>query len=418
MTRPQVEVADVFRAHESALPEAFGNSLSVDQRRALHDIIACRTSTLGGHVEECDGCGHRRIAYNSCRNRHCPKCQAMARAEWLEARAGELLPVPYFHVVFTLPGTLGPIALQNKRVVYGILFQAAAETMKEVAANPKHLGAQIGILAVLHTWSQNLTHHPHVHCVVTGGGLAPDGSRWVPCKRSRKRKREFLAPVKVLSRVFRGKFIALLKRAFRRHDLQFHGKLVSMAQPKAFEKHLNLSVRKEWVVYAKRPFGGPEQVLKYLARYTHRVAISSKRVINFRDGKVTFRWRDYADGGKQKTMELDATEFMRRFLLHVLPRGFVRIRHYGFLANGHRTAKLASCRKLLGVDESCETSRDGCPDPTDGQSDEPDVRCPVCERGKMIRVDVIQPSRKRVEPRRPYILRCRTPHVPALLDTS
>ena len=315
------------------------------------DIAACRTAALGGHVEECDRCGHQQIAYNSCRNRHCPKCQATAAAQWLEAREAELLPVEYFHVVFTLPAALGPIALQNPRVVYGLLFRAAAETLQQIAADPKHLGAEIGFLAVLHTWGQNLEHHPHVHCVVPGGGLSPDGSRWVACRPG------FFLPVRVLSRVFRGKFLALLRAAFDQGKLSFHGKLGALADAGEFRRRLAASAQTEWVVYAKPPFGGPEQVLKYLARYTHRVAISNRRLVALEDGEVTFHWKDYAHGGGQKTMTLKAIEFIRRFLLHVLPSGFVRIRHYGFLANRVCREKLALCRALLGVGNDARARR-------------------------------------------------------------
>jgi hypothetical protein len=291
MTRPRLEVADVVREHGDAFLDRYGNVLLPQQRRVLSDIAACRTATLGGHVEACDRCGHQRIAYNSCRNRHCPKCQAGAAAEWTEDRRAELLPVAYFHVVFTLPAVLGPIALQNPRVVYGLLFQAAAETLQQIAADPKHLGAEIGFLSVLHTWGQNLQHHPHVHCVVPGGGLALDGSRWIACRP------RFFLPVRVLSRVFRGKFLARLRAAFEQGKLSFHGRLAALADPVEFRRRLAASARTEWVVYAKPPFGGPEQVLKYLARYTHRVAISNHRLLAQEGGKVTFRWKDYVNGG-------------------------------------------------------------------------------------------------------------------------
>jgi hypothetical protein len=294
MSRPALEVADVIRQCGSAFEDAFGPSLSLDQRRVLREIAACRTAALGGHVQECDGCGHRQIAYNSCRNRHCPKCQAAARGEWLEAREQELLPVPYFHVVFTLPHELGQLAWQNKKVVYGLLFRAAAATLLTVAADPQHLGAKIGFLSVLHTWGQNLMHHPHLHVVVPGGGLSSDGSRWIACKQSR-RKKEFFLPVRILSRVFRGKFLAGLKQAHADGKLEFHGRLQPLAEPGRFNHLLNQSARRDWIVYAKRPFGGPRQVLKYLARYTHRVAISNRRLIRLENGRVTFRYKDYAD---------------------------------------------------------------------------------------------------------------------------
>src|SRR4051794_28187601 len=343
MTRPRLEVADVFQAQGDAFPALYGEGLPPEQRRALSDIAACRPAALGGHLEECDRCGHRQVAYNSCRNRHCPKCQATEAARWVQERAAELLPVEYFHVVFTLPATLGPIALQNPRVVYGLLFRAAAETLLQIASDPGHLGAGIGFLAVLHTWGQTLQHHPHLHCVVPGGGLSPDGSRWISCPEG------FFLPVRVLGRVFRGKFLAGLHAAFDRGRLAFHGRLATLADPGEFRRRLSAIARAEWVVYAKPPFGGPEQVLKYLARYTHRVAISNHRLLDLKDGRVTFRYKDYARGGERRTMELTAAEFLRRFLQHVLPRGFVRIRSYGFLANRDRREKLAACRELLAA---------------------------------------------------------------------
>ena len=384
MIRHRLEVADVFRSYGPRFLNRFGRSLSIDQTRALDAIVACRTSALGGHIDRCDQCGHERISYNSCRNRHCPKCQASKRAEWTEARCCELLPVPYFHVVFTLPDAIGPIALQNKRIVYGILLRAAAETLKDVAANPQHLGAEVGVLAVLHTWGQNLMHHPHAHCVVTGGGIAADGARWVHCKRSRRRKKPFFAPVRILSRVFRGKFLEFLKRAFRNGKLQFHGQLAALSKPAALEDRLNLAVKTEWVVYAKRPFGGPEQVLKYLARYTHRVAISNGRLVSMDNGKVRFRWKDYADAGQPKTMELDSSEFIRRFLLHVLPCGFVSIRHYGFLANRFRQQKLALCRLLLGVWPGCDDDANAKNANEGKLKADSRERCPVCGSGVMV----------------------------------
>jgi putative transposase/transposase-like zinc-binding protein len=386
MTRHRIEVADVFRNHGDAFLDQHGETLSHEQRRALHDIAACRTAALGGHVEECDGCGHQRIAYNSCRNRHCPKCQATAAAQWMESREAELLPVEYFHVVFTLPPALGPIALQNPRELYGLLFRTAAETLQQIAADPKHLGAEIGFLAVLHTWGQNLQHHPHVHCVVPGGGLSLDGSQWVSCRPG------FFLPVRVLSRLFRGKFLALLRGAFDRGKLSFHGNLSALADAGEFQRRLSTSAQTEWVVYAKPPFGGPEQVLKYLARYTHRVAISNRRLVALEGGKVQFQWKDYAHGGGQKTMILKAAEFIRRFLLHVLPSGFVRIRHFGFLANRVCREKLALCRTLLGVDTTPEpVTSEPCfelKEPVDGQ---PAANvCPSCGKGRMVIVASFQ----------------------------
>lgn len=389
MTQPRLEVADVFRRHSDAFLERYGGPLSSVQRRALRDIAACRTAALGGHVGVCDQCGHQQIAYNSCRNRHCPKCQATAAADWMEARKAELLPTEYFHVVFTLPATLGPIALQNPRVVYGLLFQAAAETLRRVAADPKHLGAEIGFLAVLHTWGQNLQHHPHVHCVVPGGGLASDGSRWIACRPG------FFLPVRVLSRVFRGKFLALLRSAFDRGKLVSHGKLAPLADPGRFQRHLADSARTEWVVHAKPPFGGPEQVLKYLARYTHRAAISNRRLIRLEGDEVEFLWKDYADEQKRKTMTLKAIEFIRRFLLHVLPAGFVRVRHYGFLANRVCQEKLALCRSLLAAGAVAAAP---APEPNVGDETSSDaITCPVCGRGRLVTIETLRPGPVRHE---------------------
>ncbi len=306
-------------------------------------IETCRTAALGGHSEACDGCGLVRVAYNSCRNRHCPKCQGLARADWLADRQAELLPVPYFHVVFTVPPAIAAIAFQNKAVVYDILFKATAATLRTIAAEPKHLGAEIGFVAVLHTWGQTLQHHPHLHCVVPGGGIAPDGETWIACRPG------FFLPVRVLSRLFRRRFLDLLAEAFAAGKLAFFGDLAALGNADAFRDHLAPLRRVDWVVFAKRPFGGPEQVLAYLGRYTHRVAIANSRLVGIDDGCVRFRWKDYRHHDKQKVMSLEAGEFIRRFLLHVLPDGFHRIRHYGFLANGHRGAKLRTCRRLLAV---------------------------------------------------------------------
>jgi hypothetical protein len=336
-----LEVADVFRRHSDAFRQARAGHLGRVERRVMGAITACRTAALGGHVEQCDDCGATRIAYNSCRNRHCPKCQGLARAEWLARRQAELLPVPYFHVVFTLPMLAGEIAFQNKATVYAILFRAVAETLTTIAADPKHLGAQIGVTAVLHTWGQTLQHHPHIHCVVPGGGPSLDGTRWIACRPG------FFLPVRVLSRLFRRLFLQNLQDAFEAGKLRFFGKLAGMAKPTAFATGLDQLRRIEWVVYAKPPFGGPEQVLAYLGRYTHRVAIANRRLVSLFDGKVRFAWKDYRQDGKTKLMTLDADEFIRRFLLHALPDGFHRIRYYGFLANGQRGDNLALCRRLL-----------------------------------------------------------------------
>jgi hypothetical protein len=395
MTLPTLEVADVLRAYGPAYVEAFGDQLSSQQRRVLRDLVRCRTAELGGHVEACERCGHRRIAYNSCRNRHCPKCQAAARAHWLAEREAEVLPVEYFHLVMTLPDELGPLALQNPRVVYGTLLRASAETITQIAADPAHLGAEVGFLSVLHTWGQNLHLHPHVHCVVPGGGLAPGGDRWVACRPG------FFLPVKVLSRVFRGKFLAQLEEAFQRGRLTCHGRLEHLAEASAFFGLTAALRQKEWVVYAKPPFGGPEQVLKYLARYTHRVAISNSRLLKVEDDQVHFTWKDYADGNADKTMALPAFEFIRRFLQHVLPSGFVRIRHYGLLANRHREEKLQRCRHLLGVgspaggEVPAAAAMPACPQAAEAVPSW--ARCPSCGEGRMTWVEDVPHRRPAVQ---------------------
>jgi hypothetical protein len=348
--RPALEVADVIRHYGAAFLDRYGGGLSARQRQALRDLAACRTAALGGHVEHCLDCGHERIAYNSCRNRHCPKCQALARARWLDRQAEHLLPVEYHHVVFTLPAEVAEIALANPAVLYDLLMRSAAATLRAVAANPQRLGAVAGVLMVLHTWGQNLHHHPHVHGVVTGGGLSCDpggqidaSPRWVACRPG------FFLPVRVLSRVFRGQFLDGLHRLFAQGKLLLLGRLQTLAQPGARALWWQALYAKDWVVYSKRPFGGPEQVLKYLARYTHRVALSNSRLESLDDGRVTFRGKDYGDGGRTKPLTLDALEFLRRFVQHVLPRGFVKVRHYGLLAHAQREARLCVCRRLLLV---------------------------------------------------------------------
>jgi hypothetical protein len=339
--RPVFEIADILRRHGEAFARDHAGHLGRVERRVMSAITVCRTGALGGHVEACDDCGMTRIAYNSCRNRHCPKCQGPARAAWLSARQAELLPVPYFHVVFTLPAPIAAIAFQNKATVYAILFRAAAEAMMTLASNPRRLGAEIGVVAVLHTWGQALTHHPHVHCVVPGGGLSPDGTRWIAGRPN------FFLAVKPLRRLFRRLFLEHLQAAFDAAALSFFGDLAHLAAPTAFTAHLTAMRRVDWVVYAKKPFGGPAQVLAYLGRYTHRVAIANSRLVALDDDHVAFRWKDYRHGGATKVMKLKPTEFIRRFLLHALPDGFHRIRHFGFMANGHRTSKLDLCRSLL-----------------------------------------------------------------------
>ena len=342
MIRPPLEVADLVRAAGTEFIERNRQWIRWPHIKVLLAIARCRTAALGGHIDECSRCGHRAaISYNSCRNRHCPKCQTGAREHWLEARRRELLASPYSHVVFTLPQQLAPLALQNKKIIYDLLLRASAETLLEVARNPRRLGAEIGFFSVLHTWNQKLQLHPHVHCVVPAGGLSLDHTRWI---RSRPR---FLLPRPVLRRRFRGKFVAGLKSAFQRGQLHLSGDLSLLGQPRVFASWLRPLFRKNWVVYCKPPFGGPEYVLQYLGRYTHRVAISNHRLISLADGQVTFRWRDSAHHNEQKVMSLSLDEFLRRFLLHLLPKGFVRIRHFGFLANRRRATLLPLCRQAL-----------------------------------------------------------------------
>ena len=359
MSRPTLEVADILRASGSSFRERYGSHLALQHRKVMDAIVRCRTAALGGHRDQCPRCGHQAISYNSCRTRHCPKCQGNARARWLAARSAELLPVPYFHVVFTLPHELSSLVLQNKRLLYDLLFRTSAATLLEVARTPKHLGADIGLLSVLHTWGQNLQHHPHVHCVVPGGGLARDGSRWVAASP------RFFLPIRILSRVFRGKFIAGLRQLLSQNKLEFHGSLHELSHPERFQQFLRQLYTNEWVVYAKPPFGGAEHVLHYLARYTHRVAISNHRLVAFNDGRVSFRWKDYAHGGKQKVMTVSTDEFLRRFLIHVLPRNLVRIRHFGLFANRRRAASLLRCRVLLNTivppQQSPQGSQHRCP---------------------------------------------------------
>ncbi len=384
MPRPRLEVADVFRRYGPAYREA--HPLTGGQQRVMRAIERCRTAALGGHLERCDACGHERPAYNSCANRHCPKCQALAKAAWLEARRAELLPSEYFHVVFTVPDEIAAIALQNKARVYGILFRTTAETLRTIGADPTHLGAELGFLAVLHTWGQTLLFHPHVHCVVPGGGLASDESRWISCRPG------FFLPVRVLSRLFRRLFLTQLQATFDRGQLHFAGPLEVLQDPVAFAEYLAPLRQVEWVVYAKPPFGGPAQVLEYLGRYTHRVAIANHRLVALEQGQVRFRWKDYRDHDRQKTMTLEAEEFIRRFLLHVLPAGFHRIRHYGFLGNRFRVVKLARCRQLLGMLTACTLEMSPAP----RRRDYRDVYealtgislrlCPICRHGQMVRV--------------------------------
>ena len=388
MGRPLVEVASIFRQHGEAYRLTDAATLLPEQRRVMHAIEACRTAVLGGHVSQCDTCAYQRISYNSCRNRHCPKCQSLASARWLAKRRAELLPVDYFHVVFTLPEEIAPLALQNKRVVYEMLFRAASRTLLKIAADPKHLGAEIGFLAVLHTWGQTLLHHPHLHCVVPGGGLSPDGRQWIACRTG------FFLPVKVLSRLFRRLFLEALKEAYDQGALGCHGRLTHLAQPPAFADLLTSVGQREWVVYAKPPFGSPAQVLSYLGRYTHRVALSNDRLVKLADGQVTFRWKDYRHSNRQRVMTLEAEEFIRRYLLHVLPKGFQRIRQYGYLSNRRRAVKLAQCRQLLGTtDEALKkpVSATGYLAQYEAVTGESLQRCPACCTGRLQRVEVIAP---------------------------
>ncbi len=334
-------MADIVRYAGQGFLERSRRWINGQHEKVLTAILRCRTAALGGHRDRCSGCGHSAISYNSCRNRHCPKCQGNARIRWLRQRERELLPTRYVHAVFTLPRELAPLALQNKRLIYGLLFRTSAATLLEVARDPRHLGAEIGFFSVLHTWDQRLQHHPHVHCVIAAGGLAPDHSRWISSRRT------FFLPVKVLGRVFRGKFIAGLKTAFRQHKLEFHGHLAPLAEPRCFAAWLRVLFRHDWVVYSKRPFGGPEHALRYLGAYTHRVGISNSRLVALSNGQVSFRWRDSAHGNRKRVMSLPVDEFLRRFLLHLLPRGFVRIRNFGFLANRQRATLLPLCFSLI-----------------------------------------------------------------------
>jgi hypothetical protein len=364
-------------------------------------IEICRTAALGGHVEQCDSCGHQRICYSSCRNRHCPKCQSLARAQWLKDRRAEVLDTQYFHVVFTLPAEMAAIAVQNNAIVYGILFRSVAETLRTIAADPKHLGAEIGFFAVLHTWGSNLSLHPHLHVVVPGGGLSPDGNRWVSCRGG------YFLPVRVLSRLFRRLFLEALEKAFRTGELGFFSALAHLNDPDAFQRYLAPVRQAEWVVYAKRPFAGAEQVLEYVGRYTHRVAISNNRILDIEDGKVRFQWKDYRYGGQQKPMTLDADEFIRRFLIHVLPSGFQRIRYYGLLGNRYRKDKLARCRELIGMPRQEPKENAAAGDYRDIYERLTGVSlclCPVCHLGRMELLRALQP----ITPVR----------VPIIIDTS
>ena len=392
MTRPRLEVADIFRRYGQAFRERYGDSLTPLQGCVMSAIERCRTAALGGQVEQCDRCGHRRYCYRSCRDRHCPKCQGPSRAAWLAKRRDELLDCEYHHVVFTLPAEIAALALQNKRVLHSLLFRAAARTLREIAADPRHLGAEIGFLAVLHSWGSNLSFHPHLHCVVPGGGLAPSGDRWIACRPG------FFLPVRVLSRRFRTLFLQQLERAFRQGSLRLQGSLAPLAETAAFDQYLAPLRKTEWVVYSKPPFDGPARVLDYLGRYTHRVAISNDRLLAVEDGAVLFRWKDYRQPHRRKTMRLPAEEFIRRFLMHVLPRDFHRIRHFGLLANCHRKKKLALCRRLLGLPAPATDPPPDCRDLFQQLTGESLDQCPACRRGLMACVETFEPG---AEPPRP-----------------
>lgn len=381
MDRPPLEVADIFRACDEAYRQLHPK-LSGVQLAAIRAIESCRTAALGGHLQECDRCGHEHPVYNSCRNRNCPKCQSIAAGRWLEKERENLLPVPYFHVVFTVPEEIAAIALGNQRVVYGILFDSVSRTLLQIGADEKHLGARIGFLAVLHTWGQTLEFHPHIHCVVPGGGIDPNGE-WIAAGK------RFFLPVKVLSLVFRGKLLQALNRAYRNGKLTFTGKIASLNSKDDFNKHLGAAAKKSWVVYCKPPFAGPEQVLQYLSRYTHRIAISNRRLLSFADGNVTFSWKDYRDGAKRKPITLTALEFIRRFLMHVVPKRFFRIRHYGFLANRNRSRSLQLIHSHLN----------STPPPSAASSSVAETRaektwpCPACNKGTMKTIRLLQPVR-------------------------
>ena len=378
MSRPPLEVAEVVRQHGTAFLARYGHTLSGEQHRALRAIALCRTAALGGHITQCDRCGHEVQAYNSCRHRSCPKCHGAAQATWLAAREREILTTPYCHVIFTLPHDLGPLALHNPRLLYGLLFRTVAQTLQDIAGDPKHLGAEIGGFAVLHTWGQQLQHHPHLHCVLPAGGLSADGERWVPCRP------HFFLPVRVLSHRFQRLYLAGLAHTYSQGKLTLAGRCRKLAESTPWQHLLATLREQDWVVYAAEPLQAPQHVLKYLARYTHRVAISNHRLVALENGQVTFRYKDYAHGHRLRTLTLDAVEFLRRLMLHVPPHGFHRLRHFGFLANRVRQAKLAQCRLLLGhTTQLCAQEAAMDRKPPEGPAGEPGARCPVCQHGQM-----------------------------------
>jgi hypothetical protein len=402
VSRPALEVADIFRAHGPAWRKANAGHVSLGQLKVMSAIESCRTAALGGHVARCEKCSHTQISYNSCRNRHCPKCQGAAAKEWLAERETELLPVPYYHVVFTLPAAIADIAYQNKAVIYDLLFKASAETLITIAADPEHLGARIGVLSVLHTWGSALTHHPHVHMIVPGGGISPDGSSWVSCRPG------FFLPVRVLSRLFRRLFLEKLVAAHKAGELQFFGDHAPLSDAQAFAAYLAPLRNSEWVVYSKRPFGGPKAVLAYLARYTHRVAISNSRLIALDDSGVSFKWKDYRIEGRArfKVMTLTTNEFIRRFLIHVLPDGFHRIRYYGLFANGSRAHNIAQARNLLAMPTPKTADHAAGADTTEPATlSHP---CPCCG-GRMIIIETFERgSAPRYRPTPPTAIRIDT----------
>lgn len=386
--KPSLEVADIFRTYGPAYRDSHGPEMAVRHLRTMRAIESCRTAELGGHVDQCDHCGASRISYNSCRNRHCPKCQSLERERWLEARQKDLLPTSYFHLVFTLPEALRPLALRNQKVVYNLLFKSCSESLIELGKDPKHLGAEIGFMAILHTWSQTLIDHPHLHCLVPAGGLSPDGKRWVPSRKG------FFIPVKVLSSLFRGKFLDGLKKVYEAEKLRFPGQIQQFKEASAFKGFLTDLYHQEWVVYCKPPMKNPQKVMDYLGRYTHRVALSNDRLVKMEGDQVTFRWRDSEDGNKIKRITLKASEFIRRFLLHVLPDQFVKIRYYGILSHRSRKRKLLVCKKLLGVltnQESQEVPKETWQDLLTRITGVDPRACPHCGKGKMILRETLLP---------------------------
>ena len=382
-----VEVADIFRQYGPEYRKI--HPMPRNQLRAMRAIEVCRTAELGGHVDKCDHCGHMEISYNSCRNRHCPKCQFLRKEKWIEARSEDILPIQYFHVVFTIPEELNPIVLRNQKVLYALLFRSVSETLITLGRDPKHLGAHIGFIGVLHTWGQNLMDHPHIHCIVPGGGLSPIRHKWVFCRK------KFFIHVNVLRDLFKKKFLAYLKQSYEAGKLAFPGAIAYLQKPKIFERFRKQFYRKKWVLYSKPPFGGTEEVIRYLGRYTHRIAISNHRIINVEDGRVSFWWRDYADGNKKKIMALDAPEFIRRFLLHVLPDRFVKIRHYGLLGSRNCKNNLTLCRKLLHVrkaEKDNETRTETWKELLLRVAGVDVAKCPVCQKGRMHRTEVLEPA--------------------------